>query len=61
MKRGKGHHKNMRENKVSFSQVLKRLGRTKVSVQLEEAFLGEFPPELTYCERVGFIFVLKNN
>jgi hypothetical protein len=39
MKRGKGHHKNMRENKVSFSQVLKQLGRKKVSVQLEEAFL----------------------
>jgi hypothetical protein len=51
MGRGKFHPKNMRENKaVSFSRVLKRLGRTfscvlkrlgrtKVSVQLEEAFL----------------------
>jgi hypothetical protein len=40
MGRGKFHRKNMRENKaVSFSRVLKRLGRTKVSVQLEEAFL----------------------
>jgi hypothetical protein len=39
MKRGKCHRKNMRDNKVSFSRVLKRLGRTKVSVQLEEAFL----------------------
>jgi hypothetical protein len=39
MKRGKCHRKNLRENKVSFSQVLKRLGRKKVSIQLEESFL----------------------
>jgi hypothetical protein len=39
MCRGKLHRKYMRENNSSFSQVLKRLGRTKVSVQLEEAFL----------------------
>jgi hypothetical protein len=39
MKRGKYHRKNMRDSNVSFSRVLKRLGRTKVSVQLEEAFL----------------------
>jgi hypothetical protein len=40
MGRGKHHRKNIRENdNVSFSRVLKRLGHTKVSVQLEEAFL----------------------
>jgi hypothetical protein len=39
MTRGKYHRKNMRDSNVSFSRVLKRLGRTKVSVQLEEAFL----------------------
>jgi hypothetical protein len=39
MKRGKCHRKNMRENQVSFSRMLKRLGNKKVSVQLELAFL----------------------
>jgi hypothetical protein len=40
MRRGKFHRKNMRENKkVSFSRVLKRLGTTKVSPELEASFL----------------------
>jgi hypothetical protein len=39
MCRGKLHRKNMRDSNVSFSRVMKRLGRTKVSVELEEAFL----------------------
>ena len=40
MNRGKRHRKNMRENTTAaFSRVLKRLGRTKVSAELEEAFL----------------------
>jgi hypothetical protein len=39
MKRGKVHRKNMRENTVYFSRILKRLGNKKVSHQLEEAFL----------------------
>jgi hypothetical protein len=40
MNRGKLHRKNMRENKKgSFSRVLKRLGRTKVSAELEASFL----------------------
>jgi hypothetical protein len=39
MKRGKCHRKNMRDNKVSFSRVLKQLGNKKVSYQLEEVFL----------------------
>jgi hypothetical protein len=38
--RGKLHSKKMRENTTaSFSRVLKRLGRAKVSAELEEAFL----------------------
>jgi hypothetical protein len=39
MGRGKLHRKNMRKNKtVSFSCVSKRLGRTKVSAELEATF-----------------------
>jgi hypothetical protein len=40
IKRGKVHRQNMRENnEITFSRVLKRLGRQKVNQKLENAFL----------------------